>query len=52
MTYQFNGREFTQNVEPAFKSPFEGRNEQRQFLVSSILAKRNVRRARRDNRAI
>ncbi len=52
MTHQFNGRGFTQNVEQAFKTPFEGRSDQRHFLVSSLLAKRNVRRARRSNRAI
>ena len=52
MTHQFNGRGFTQNVDPAFKAPFEGRTRSREFLVTSLIARRNQRRARRDNRAI
>lgn len=52
MTHQFNGRGFTTNVEPAFKTPFEGRFERREQIVTSLMARRYARRARRDNRAI
>jgi len=52
MTHQFNGRGFDQNVEPAFRTPFEGRAQKREFLVTSLMARRYARRARRDNRAI
>ena len=52
MTHQFNGRSFSQDVEPAFRTPFEGRFDKREFLVNSLMARRYARRARRDNRAI
>jgi len=52
MTYQFNGRGFTQDVEPTFRTPFEDRNKKREFLVNSLMARRYARRARRENRAI
>ena len=52
MTHQFNGRGFNQIVEPAFRSPFEGRSQRHDYLVNSLMARRYARRARRDNRAI
>lgn len=52
MTHQFNGRGFSQNVEPSFTSPFEGKFEKREFLVNSLMARRYARRSRRENRAL
>ncbi len=52
MTHQFNGRGFSQSVEPTFKTPIAGRFEKREFLVNSLMARRYARRSRRENRAL
>jgi len=52
MTHQFNGRGFSNNVEPAFRTPFQGRAEQRERSVGSLMARRYARRMRRENRAL
>lgn len=52
MTTTFNGREFATTPNSSFKTPFEGTHARREKNVASLIARRQIRRARRDIRSI
>ncbi len=52
MKHQLNSRGFSLVSETVFNSPFTGGFEKREQAVSSVMARRYARRARRENRAL
>lgn len=52
MTHQLNGRGFSGSTETVFKAPFSGGFDRREQAVSTVMARRYARRARRENRAL
>lgn len=52
MTTQFNGTEFTAVETRRFAPAFEGAQAKRDFAGGHLLARRNLRRVRRENRAL
>ncbi len=47
MTTTFNGRGFTTAANANFKTPFAGAHARREKHVSSLIARRQIRRERR-----